>query len=117
MTLNLLWRPGEEKGSGSTSPALMRGPVWGRPQAFGRPKEPAIGIKVASRSVQWVLSPASKAALQHPTMSMIATITKQSMEGKGPLSFEQILSDPVNLNYFKNFCAPLVHTSCLIASA
>ena len=38
-------------------------------------------------------------------MSMMATITKQSMEGKGPLSFDQILSDPVNLNYFKNFCA------------
>jgi len=35
---------------------------------------------------------------------MMATITKQSMEGKGPLSFDQILSDPVNLNYFKNFC-------------
>ena len=35
------------------------------------------------------------------------------MEGKGPLSFDQILSDPVNLNYFKQFCAPRVHTSCL----
>ena len=41
---------------------------------------------------------------------MMATITKQSMEGKGPLSFEQILSDPVNLNYFKNFCAAAVST-------
>ena len=49
-------------------------------------------------------------------MSMMATITKQSMEGKGPLSFDQILSDPVNLNYFKNFCEPPVHTSCLTYS-
>ena len=39
-------------------------------------------------------------------MSLMATISKQSMEGKGPLSFDQILSDPVNLNYFKQFCAP-----------
>ena len=46
-------------------------------------------------------------------MSLMATISKQSMEGKGPLSFDQILSDPVNLNYFKQFCAPRVHTSCL----
>ena len=43
-------------------------------------------------------------------MSLMATISKQSMEGKGPLSFDQILSDPVNLNYFKQFCAPRVHT-------
>ena len=42
-------------------------------------------------------------------MSMIAAITKQSMEGKGPLSFEQILTDPVNLNYFKKFCALPAH--------
>ena len=32
------------------------------------------------------------------------TMSKQAMLGKGPLAFEQVLRDPVNLNYFKKFC-------------
>ena len=31
-------------------------------------------------------------------------VTKQAMQGKGPLGFEQILHDSVNLNFFKRFC-------------
>jgi len=34
--------------------------------------------------------------------------------GKGPLAFEQILSDPVNLNYFKKFCIEQVAAENLL---
>ena len=31
-------------------------------------------------------------------------ISRASMKGQGPMSFENILADPVNLKYFKQFC-------------
>lgn len=53
--------------------------------------------------------PRHSGVMASSTSRMAATISKQGLEGKGPLSFEQILADPINLNYFKKFCATASH--------
>eukprot|EP00308_Calcidiscus_leptoporus_P014992 CAMPEP_0119352388 /NCGR_PEP_ID=MMETSP1334-20130426/1648_1 /TAXON_ID=127549 /ORGANISM="Calcidiscus leptoporus, Strain RCC1130" /LENGTH=60 /DNA_ID=CAMNT_0007365417 /DNA_START=96 /DNA_END=274 /DNA_ORIENTATION=- len=35
-------------------------------------------------------------------------LSKQAMLGQGPLSFEEILADPVNLHHFKRFCVQAI---------
>ena len=68
----------------------------------------SITKKVFTRQIHSTRPPGGRARPRLRMASRLATtISKQSMEGKGPLSFEQILNDPVNLNYFKKFCTPL----------
>uniref|UniRef100_A0A7S0JK20 G protein-coupled receptor kinase n=1 Tax=Calcidiscus leptoporus TaxID=127549 RepID=A0A7S0JK20_9EUKA len=41
-------------------------------------------------------------------------LSKQAMLGQGPLSFEEILADPVNLHHFKRFCVQDFSTENLL---
>jgi len=45
---------------------------------------------------------------------MQATVAGLASRGKGPLSFEEILSNPFNLNYFKKFCVSDYSTENLL---
>ena len=45
---------------------------------------------------------------------MHKTVADLASKGKGPLSFEEVLSDPFNLNYFKKFCVADYSTENLL---
>ena len=43
-----------------------------------------------------------------------AALQKKAYIGKGPIDFEHVLNDPVNLKYFKDFCVSEMSTENLL---